>query len=518
MPKPRPWQPLLLIGATLAVRGLFVLEPPGRDQGLFLTQADLLRHGARLYERVWEHKPPGILALYAVARELGAGSYLSIHLLNAAAVLASAWMLRAIGLRGGLSQAGALCGSLLYVLFAAGPAFGGYWMTAQPEVFLDPLLCAALLLSAAGTFWAALLAGVAVGVAVAAIKYSALPLVLLVLLQSRRAGLSVRIRRARFAFVLGCALPPASLFAYFAATGRATAWFEATVRFNLEHASVGRAAFWDDPVTLALPLLLGLFVFYVFGAFAAVDRIVRGGKHRAQTDSLLYVGAALWVLALLQVILQGKFWTYHYHVMLIPLSILAAVGFDRMRARAAPRWGERRAIVVCTTVALVSGASYLAQSVLYVRQHQLVAALAGDVSDDAFYLRYAWGHNDYNFGVDRIVAAQVAKATRADDRVFIWGFEPVIYSLAQRQPASRFLYDYPLMPRFSAHARYVRELLGDLRARPPALILVLRGDRNDLEAQDSASQLQALPELAEYLQRGYEEAWNAGNFVCYARR
>ena len=204
-------------------------------------------------------------------------------------------------------------------------------------------------------------------------------------------------------------------------------------------------------------------------------------------------------------------------MLLLPLSILAAVGFERARALIALRLGSERATLACAAVAVLAGSAYAMQVAFYARQHELVAAIRGDVTAEAFDLHYTWGHNDYNFGIDRIVAAQLAQTTHADDRILIWGFEPILYSLAQRKPASRFLYDYPLMPSFSQHARYSRQLLADLHAHPPALILVLHDDPNDLETQDSATQLAALPELASYLERGYKQSWRAGKFTCYAR-
>ena len=299
------WQWLLLFGVALAVRGSFLLEPPGRDQGLFWTQAELLLGGARLYDQVWEHKPPGILALYAGARALSS-SYVVVHLLNGFAVLATALMLHALCRRRGLSDASALFGALSYLLFAAGPAFGGYWMIAQPEVFLDPLLCAALLLTGAASLSSALFAGIAIGSTIFAIKYSALPLVLIALLQPARIGTGPRAHAGKLVFALGSALPLVALLAYFAVTGRAQAWFDITVLFNLEHARVGRVAFWSDPLAFAFPLSLSLLVFYVFALLAIICRLLRGKRHPVADDGLLYLGAALWILALVQVALQGK--------------------------------------------------------------------------------------------------------------------------------------------------------------------------------------------------------------------
>ena len=48
----------------------FSIEPPGRDQSLFMAQSQALLDGSSLYTEVWEQKPPGILFAYSLAQAL----------------------------------------------------------------------------------------------------------------------------------------------------------------------------------------------------------------------------------------------------------------------------------------------------------------------------------------------------------------------------------------------------------------------------------------------------------------
>ena len=50
---------------------------------------------------------------------------------------------------------------------------------------------------------------------------------------------------------------------------------------------------------------------------------------------------------------------------------------------------------------------------------------------------------DVNAVANREVAAFLRARVPADRSVFVWGFEPVIYDLADRAPATRYLYDVP---------------------------------------------------------------------------
>jgi len=511
---------LALLALSVALHGLYWLEPPGSDQGLFMAEADLLLKGSALYRDVWEHKPPGCLALYALALEVFGRDYFSIRLLNWLVATAVASMLYVLGLRGGLSRAAAGFGAATYLAFDSGPAFGGFWSVAQAESFLDPLLCVGLLLlqpSAANstTPRRCFGAGIVIGTAIVTIKYSAVPWLALVLV-CRRAEPGARMTRVA-SFGLGCAVPLLIMFGYFAATGRARAWFEATVLFNLDHQAIGASAFWDEPLTRLFPSGTTLLVFYVFALVALLSWAKSAARDAA--DRWLELGAFLWLLAFIQVLIQRKFWAYHYHVMLLPLAASAAVGFQRCLDAAAQRSSRRRATLICTAAALLLSFGYIQRCVRYADRHALLAAISGRLPRERFYLTYTWGTHVYDYALDRMISAHVKSSTRSTDRILIWTFEPLIYFLSERKPASRFLFDYPLtQPNSRLHAAYIRALMQDIQAHPPALFLVRSNDRNGIEAQDSATQLAAIPVLADYVAAHYVPAWAAGDFVGMLRK
>jgi hypothetical protein len=511
---------LALFVIATAWHGLYFREPPGSDQGLFMAEADLLLHGSALYTDVWEHKPPGSIALYALALQLFGRAYLSIKLLNWLVALSVSGMLYVLGLRGGLSRAAATFGAALYLGFGAGPAFGGFWSVAQAEAFLDPLLCFALLLlqpaasrplTVQRCFWA----GAAIGTAIVSIKYSAAPWLALVLVCTRVE------RSARFkapvSFVAGATTALLCLSGYFAATGRARSWFDATVLFNLDHLAVGASSLWDDPLGKVFPAPSTLLVFYAFALVAAISW-ARSKAGRADAD-WLKLSLCLWLLAFTQVLIQRKFWAYHYQVVLLPLAACAACGFERGASILARRVGERRAVLICVAAALLLSLGYARRCIRYIDQHALLDALPGRVPGERFYRSYTWGAHVYDYALDRMVSAHVESSTRSTDRILVWTFEPLIYFLSERKPATRFLFDYPLtQPDSALHAQHVRLLMQDIQAHPPALFLVRSDDRNSLEVQDSATQLAAIPVLADYVAAHYVAGWSAGDFVGLLRK
>jgi hypothetical protein len=162
---------------------------------------------------------------------------------------------------------------------------------------------------------------------------------------------------------------------------------------------------------------------------------------------------------------------------------------------------------------------YATRCFAYVQRHALWSALRAPTPPDDFLLSYSWGVNEYSYAVDTLVAQQIAVSTAPHDRILIWAFEPLIYFLSERRPATRFLYDYPLtLDAPSRQRRYLALLLEDMRKQPPALIVTRTHDQNNIEHQASFNQLRAMPELASYFDLHYAASWRLADFVGFARK
>jgi hypothetical protein len=130
----------------------------------------------------------------------------------------------------------------------------------------------------------------------------------------------------------------------------------------------------------------------------------------------------------------------------------------------------------------------------------------------------------YSFGdVDarsnRAVAAWLAENTPADSRLFIWGFEPAVYTASGRLPASRYIHNVPQRAAW-ARASSRRILMAELSAAPPAAIVVVRGDRLPWvtgDRRDSFEVLRDFPELSELLERRYRRAKQFGDLTIHVR-
>jgi hypothetical protein len=127
---------------------------------------------------------------------------------------------------------------------------------------------------------------------------------------------------------------------------------------------------------------------------------------------------------------------------------------------------------------------------------------------------------DVNAGGNRAVAELLRAKVSAEEPVFIWGFEPVIYDLAARQPASRYLYNVPQRVDWGADSSRTI-LMTDLAARRPAAIVVSHHDLLPMvtgDYLDSASVLADFPALRSMLELEYLYFARVQDFDVYFAR
>ncbi len=477
----------------------------GLDQGIYAVVGDVMRAGGAPYQDAWDFKPPGVFFAYA------AGGWLRDDMGGVRILEALLWasLVGACGLLGRRFAGGLAPGLLAGALAASSHVWLGYWHTGQPEAFGAVLMVWALWLATldpSGTSparvrrsWA--LAGalytaaalmkpplgggfvVSLGFAVAA---------------SRRAGLAAWPAVACFAG--GAVVVLAALTLYFVAHGALDDLAEALFVYTPEYTRLThtegslagktwhalRILFlrfsWLHPVGLAL--------------LVALPRLAARERELA-----LHVVAIL-ALLLFGIALQGQFFAYHYAAALPLLALLAGFGLWKLTAL-----GARFAVGSAALALLL---------ILLANANGLQGPNTGGFLER---VRTFDAGRAYTVPARR-VAAWVKTHTEPGDPIYVWGFQPMIYVLAERPPASRFVYNSP--QRASWYRETGREqLMTDLEAVAPAAILVESGDPhpastgNDL---DSAAELERFPRLRALLAAGYDEGTKIGDFTIHLRR
>ncbi len=508
-----PWVPLACALVAVVWRLPYFLEPLGRDQGIFATVADGLFAGRRLYVQVWDHKPPLAFVPYALAHALSPAGAAGVHAVDVLAAALGAALLAAVTRRlspaSPASTAPALAAGLVYALHANFLSFGAYWSRAQPEHFADvPALGAfALVTGALGapTRWRFALAGALVGAA-CQVKLSAAPVLLLPCIAALTAPGDRRTRGAYLGATLGGFVAlHAAVFAGMAAWGAARDYLDAVWRFNLEHRATARR-----PITLGiLPLLATPH--YDPPSFAPVLALGFGGAlvaWRREAHPAERLGA-LWVLlAYAEVIVQRRFWHYHYIPTVMPLALCAGTLVRWGTTRGSP--GRRTAALALALVALAEVPLFV-EAARYYHGLDLAGRIAGRVTAAQYQDRLT--QPSFRPSEVRAVASWLAGAAPGRP-VLVVGFESLLYHLAQRQPATRFVYDYPLYTG-SPRARR-RAFLTDFDARPPARVVVGLRDQGELEPETSLDQLRTFNGLRRRL-AGYRQVGVMGTWLLLER-
>ncbi len=443
-----------------------------------------IAEGAVPYRDLFDMNFPGVYVLHGVVlRVLGPGdgawrafdfAWLGLGAAVVAA-LASPW--------GGVAAMG---GALV---FAAHHLAGGAWQAGQRDFLLCPFLLAGALGVARwlergrvlDLAWAGLALGFGVTLKPHAIVFAgALGVLVAVRLWRSSAGAV-----AAVVFASAVAAAPVAVVLWLATLGALPAWRAIVVDYLLPlYSKLGRPPAWGfHRWQVWIPL--GVAVVVSVAGAASARRF--SARHLVVTLGVLY-GIAHYVG-------QGKGWEYHVY----PLSAFtAALAF----AELAPSLRARRWM----TAGPVLAALLIAAVMFQIKGAEAAAAAEGGwISDKAQRVK--------------AVTADVRARLRPGDAVQVLdtteGGIHALLRLGVAEP-SRFVYDFHFFHDVDTSVvRGLRaELVRDLRARPPRLIVIFQRGW----PADGYERVDAFPELRRLLAIAYRPDADGEGYVIYAKR
>jgi hypothetical protein len=438
----------ILFGALLTSLTVIALAPgllgPSLDAGVYSLMGGRIASGALPYVDVWDHKPPGLYLVNALGDFISgsAGSWQVAWVISVAALVLTgvvvADTLRRLGWRRSAWIAGAGCALEL----ASFPLARGGGLTETLAV-----LPAAFALRLVGvgppTARRTLAAGLGAGIATAT-SLQAAPVLLaalaVVIVRQYKAGMRPMLLRLAWV-VVGAGMVWTALLAVLSTAGATPAAAMALVRYNAAFAQLGGR---DD--SFVGEALHGILVLSPLAIAALL------GLRRSLSSPLLRpmaAGALVWIAASAAFILaQGRLELHYLAPLAVPLSLLLPAGIPgRAHAR---RLGFARVAMAASLLVAAASVSILLISTetaigLEVRSRQAAR--------------------------DQSVATWIASHSAVDDSLFVWGNRPQLYSLAQRPPASQYIYLLPLLtPGFTSH-QMVSDVVARWQHEPPAVIV-----------------------------------------------
>jgi hypothetical protein len=409
--------------------------------------------GAVPYRDTFDHKLPGIHALHATLVASFGETMVAIRAFEIACVLAlgaaAAFAVsRERRFRADVAGWTALLVSVFY--------FGSFdhWNTAQPELPSATMmaLAAAVSLRARDPVRGGFVAGLMGGAALLFKPTSVLPFAVVFVdgvMAARKQGRAVS---AAVTLMLGACVLPGLTLGYFASRGALTAMGDILVGANAVYANDEARArsasdafrFLGDFARDCLPwsLSLGALLLALVGAAVARRRVPR--EHA--------VAVGLFASALLSVVVQLKFYVYHFAIVLSGASLLIALAFRRLARAPMPRG----ALVPAGAAAAAILAHHVFASFApkYERNAALTARwLAGGVPRDAFVARFDDEPGRRPFSLMDRIGSYLRERSSADERILVRGESAEIYVVSGRRAPGRFFWSVFLSSTTRAYHR-----------------------------------------------------------------
>ncbi len=492
-PRWRRFLPLAIIIALALLLGVHTFVWPfGRDQGIEGTTGWLLLRGHMPYRDSWSHSPPGGFISWAFGFAVFGVRPVAIRLIDwlwiAGSGVGVGWLIRRWT---GNSWLGVLGAAALLVSYYARVDF---WQSAQRDSLMLLPSVWAVVLATYRTRTHATLAGVMVCVARLYKPGGAAMILPVIACVWPRRGLVL----ASFAGGAGVVV---LVVVWLTAGGAWPGFMEGVVEFNrgyaAHYAEHSDSRLLSAIVSVAkMPLLerpelaLG-----VLGLTAATE------QRRV---------LAMWLLAALaSVLTQAALYPYHFFPLLPPLAVGVALSIEGLPPRTSKPAVVRRLLAGLAVLGVVGALPWWLD-----HASTSLSKVRGTLSDADYSEQFA-AAGDYE-----VIAQHVRELSHDGDTVYLWASDAQLHLLTGREPAHRYMVNFPLAAPGGAKDRRA-EVVNELEQTPPEFVVVrnrdfmpwLNGHRGD-----SVATMQEFPELLRFLQRDYQQIVSTDYLLLLRRK
>lgn len=505
--------------------GQIVVFSFGRDQGIYGVIAEGMLRGQFPYRDLWDFKPPGIFFVYAAAFKLFGKTMMAPRLVEALFVFGTVLGLRRLG---GVFFQSRTAGVIAGAIYALLQAQLDFWHSGQPESFAGPLSIYALVVTTHP--WVKkheLLAWTGVGLLfgcafVLKPPFGGAAIACAYYLGAKRRALGHAFVKAYSPFLwigLASSLPIFATFFWFWKGG---AW--PALRWTLFEFAPGYTRLsWENQSASGMFFhsmsegFFGLSSLLAFGVVAAAS--IHPRAEREREGFLLILG--ILAFHFVGIAVQGKFFQYHFGASIPFFALIAGQGYMKLWRRVG--LGSLSGALAFATFVVVSATMRLPvndtplgfwnRSVIRM-QYLLTGGRSlsrAQLDEDLHYVA------SYNLHFATKTALEVSRLVKKGGYIYVWGFEPVIYSLSETLPSSRYIYNVPQRAKWQSE-RARSTLMEDLARHPPELIVTQRYDTMHFVTGnpfDSTDSLPDFPELERYLSEHYQKAKEIDRFALW---
>lgn len=489
----RSWRVWIVCAAAMCALRAWAFDLPlETDESNYAYIGGRLLAGERLYVDVWDHQPPGVFVLFAVAQRLFGSAPIVFRMMALAASLVSLGLVQSIARRiGGVSAGVMAC--VLFALASADPGTAGEGC--NRELFMTPLILAAWALmlsprlSSARLFIAGAMLGLASVLKTVVAAHWLVGAGWLMIFACADGGVSAadgsssppglardypRRWRRLLLFGAGPAMIWIGTSLYFALTGRLSEFMDAVFRFNIEYVAATesllarfRGFFQPERHPFLFDSAAAVWYGGSIGVLFLMVQAWRGRAAKQTSDSGddAFAGplaiVALSAGSYVAVCIPQQFWPHYYYLMIAPLTIAAAAVATSAAAAMAETAGSARwRGTLPGKLILMSLPLWLGWTQM--RDYVLQSPLG--ITARRYNSRDFWAQAH---------GLKVRSVTDPEDTIFVFGSDAGIYYYSQRRCASRYTMMKALEPTYADAPRRQQLLMDDLRRNPPRVILIV---------------------------------------------
>jgi len=296
-------------------------------------------------------------------------------------------------------------------------------------------------------------------------------------------------------FSFGALVLLLSVFLFLALRGALNEVYETFFVYIPSHVGL-TFSFQRAPILLCVVVKHWFFKFSIFTSIGMAFCFLLPRCHVRECEGYVHLLGVIF-FQIIGIVIQSKFFPYHYGVILPMTALLGVWGYTKLWNKVKRKWLLLSVFLIAVSWQLYEKNIFrhaLLQIQTLVNQDQR------DSINDSLYTLY-----DQNAYANRKVSEWLSQNTPMGSPVYIWGFESVIYDMADRPSSSRYIYNVPQRAIWeNTPARQI--LISELMVSPPSAVVVIHNDPlphiigNQL---DSAKELENFTELLNFITDNY---------------